>query len=150
MHSALGVAVALTVNGQQVTFSSMTTDTVGAVIASSLQIPLGALSAHLDGQVVFYAATPGALVDLAADLRHALHLSDTQVHLDEHLGLTGVSEVTGARELSTINRAIGFLMDRGHTPETAQQHVTHQAATTNSTLHQAAQNLLTTRTQPSD
>jgi hypothetical protein len=49
--------------------------TEDGAITTSLRLPFAALAAgfHVGNRVVFYAASPGAFVDLAADLGHALH-----------------------------------------------------------------------------
>jgi hypothetical protein len=121
----------------------------GKSSVTSLRVPLAALAPgfHVDSQIVFYAATPGAFVDLAADLGYALNIptiTDSRPprptnspEIDGHQGtdhrdghrpivLDGdlppaslVSGVTGLDDLSTINRAVGILIDQGHHPNQA-------------------------------
>lgn len=79
--------------------------------------------------MTFYAATPGAFVDLAADRVFSLRRAGqgagdspetiagvAAVRLDDALSpLSTSSGVTGVAELAKINRAVGLLIDRGHT-----------------------------------
>ena len=62
-----------------------TLDGAATAVATSLQVPLGAWTDLEPGSaVIFYAATAGALVDLAADLGWLLNLR-ADVVLDGHL-----------------------------------------------------------------
>jgi len=107
---------------------------------TSLRLPLAALGPHFDpkSKVTLYAATPGAFVDLAADLGFALQLpdgthraedptggnsslGDAQGDGDQRITLdadlppsTLLSGVTGLAELSTTNRASGIMIAQGH------------------------------------
>ncbi len=70
--------------------------------------------------VVFYAATPGALVDLAADLQWALHLPPGAMLLDRHLTPpSGADPIAGLPEMSIVHRAMGALLAQGRTPDAA-------------------------------
>ena len=109
-------------------------------------LPLDALGVTgPGGTVVFYAARPGAFVDLAADTSFAYSL-DGHVRLDEHLPSpdhpTGPPGVSGHTELSTINQAIGALLDRGHTTTEARGVLQRLADRDGIPLHHAAQQLL--------
>ena len=111
-----------------------------------MRIPLRALGPRFDpdSRVTLYAATAGAFVDLAADLSYALHLptstdrftdagssngddqrcgqvdDDRRITLDADVPPNPLdSGVSGLSELSTINRAIGVLIDHGHHPDHA-------------------------------
>ncbi len=117
-----------------------------------MRLPFAVLGAGFstDSQVVFYAGTPGAFVDLAADLGHALDvpfthggrptedghvgLGDGQPHDQRHLvldadlpPLTLVSGLTGLDDVSAINRAVGILMNQGHHPHRAHAELRRQA-----------------------
>ena len=71
--------------------------------------------------MIFYAATAGALVDLAADLGWRLDLRDDVV-LDGHPRPGEAHQVTsGLRELSVVQRALGMLIARGRTPHAARR-----------------------------
>jgi hypothetical protein len=122
-------------------------------VGTSLRLPLGLFS-QVDGEsrVVFFAGTPGAFTDLAADLSHALggipveqpspaadsmdHLGGTHmdrqrkaIELDVDLPpLYRVSGLTGMAELTVLNRAIGMLMAQGHGIEQAHHVLLREAA----------------------
>ena len=154
--------------------------TADGAITTSMRLPFAALSPGFDSQsrVIFYAATPGAFVDLAADLGHALHASTMLAapsldlterpeigvqHGDDHRGdgtqgdgegaavivldvdlppHTLVSQWTGLHELSTINRAVGMLIDRGHPPDDAHAALHRHAAAVGVDTHIYAARLL--------
>jgi hypothetical protein len=121
--------------------------------ATSLRLPLSLLNPVLEvpSQVVFYARTPGALVDLAADLTYALRGAGATdwAPSDGHEGIglrridghwsaivldadlppsTRVSGLYGLADLSTINRAVGVLIANGHHPDDAHDTLRQQAA----------------------
>ena len=137
--------------------------TANAPPATSLRLALAALVPHADGDshVTFYAARAGAFVDLAADLSYALgiptgsprsapvdgaanaHEDRAAIELDGDLALdTPRSGLTGLAELSTINRAIGFLIGQGHLPEHAHEILRRGAAGAGVDLHIFAATLL--------
>ena len=121
-------------------------------VATSLRLPLSLLNPVLEvpSQVVFYARTPGALVDLAADLTYALRGAGATdgAPSDGHVGIglrridghrsaivldadlppsTRVSGLYGLADLSTINRAVGVLIANGHHPDDAHDTLRQQA-----------------------
>ena len=121
-------------------------------VGTSLGLPLGLVS-QIDGEsrVVFFAATPGAFTDLAADLSYALggipvdqaspavdgvDQSGTRVdgqrsviELDADIPpLYRKSGLAGLAELTVLNRAIGMLVSQGYEIEQAQEHLRHNAA----------------------
>jgi hypothetical protein len=124
------------------------------IVATSLRLPLSLLDPALGvvhGRVVFYARTPGAFVDLAADLGYALgdpgrmdgESSDghgrgflrqingdrSSIELDADLPPpTRVSGLSGLADLSTINQAVGVLIANGHDPDDAHETLRRQAA----------------------
>jgi hypothetical protein len=108
-------------------------------VGTSLRLPLGLVSRTVDGEsrVVFYAGIPGAFVDLAADLSHALggipvDGRSATANNEDHRGtppdgprrvialdvdlppVSRRSGLTGLAELTLLNRAIGMLVDQGH------------------------------------
>jgi hypothetical protein len=124
-----------------------------APIGTSLRLPLGLVSRRVDGEsrVVFFAGTPGAFTDLAADLSCALggipveqqsppaYVADgastrldgprSAIELDNDLPLVApVSGLTGLADLTVLNRAIGMLVDQGHELEQAHQMLRRDAA----------------------
>lgn len=171
-------------NGQPVSLTSFLPTTDGD-ITTSMRLPFAALASGFDPQsrVIFYASTPGAFIDLAADLGHALHaptiLSPHSPDLaeppdggeqpgDGHHGdghqvdghqvdgqgvgvivldadlppHTLVSQWTGLHEVSTINQAVGMLIDRGHDPDDAHAALHRHAAAAGVDTHIYAARLL--------
>ena len=134
VHDALlaavpsGLGLSITIRGGA-TDVIVTTVEPGAVAAASLWVPLEALADVQRGScVVFYAGTPGSLVDLAADLGWTLRLEivwadlplENTLVLDRHLVLDpDAGSVSGLSELSVVDRAVGVLLARGHTPDLA-------------------------------
>jgi len=146
--------------------------TEDGAITTSLRLPFAALAPgfHVGSRVVFYAATPGAFVDLAADLGHALHapiifdglrprLSESlegdgqhgdnprdgqeSIVLDADLPpATLVSRLNGLADASTINRAVGMLIDQGHHPDEAHATLHRHAVTAGVEPHIYAARLL--------
>lgn len=146
--------------------------TEDGAITTSLRLPFAALAPgfHVGSRVVFYAASPGAFVDLAADIGHALHApiifdglrppltespeGDGQHgdgHRDGHESIvldadlppaTLVSRLTGLDDASTINRAVGMLIDQGHHPDEAHATLHRHAVTAGVEPHIYAARLL--------
>jgi hypothetical protein len=141
--SYLGLQLTIRQNAHPVTLTRIA---IHRTATTSLRIPLTVLGPRFDpdSRVTLYAATAGAFVDLVADLSYALHLptstdrstdagssnGDDQRHsqVDDDRRITLdvdvppnplVSGVSGLSELSTINRAIGVLIDHGHHPDHA-------------------------------
>jgi hypothetical protein len=153
-----GLHLTLVENGHPVKLTAFLNSEDTEPITASLGIPFAALGPGFDpaSGVVFYAATPGAFVDLAADLRYDLGRPTTTpdaprnpagdadgnghhnfCHRDGHqmivvdadLPLTvPESGLTGLDELTTINQAIGRLVAQGHSPEQADATL-HRGAT---------------------
>lgn len=91
-------------------------------IATSLLLPGPAETTQdlPDIQVVLYAATPGAFVDLAADLAFLTGNELDSGGLDRHQSLAREPDITGViQDESMINEAIGVLIGRGNTREQA-------------------------------
>jgi len=112
--SGLGLAMTIAVSPDEVTVSTL--DGSSDRAATSLRIPLGAWTDLGPGSgVVFYAASGGALVVLAADLGRLLDLRDELV-LDGHLRPGDRHRLTsGLDEVSVVQQAVGLLIDRGRT-----------------------------------
>ena len=167
VRSFLGLSVTLSIDGQDVTVTSMSGLVELSDVRSSLRVPLHAVSPNLSGHVVFYAGRTGAFVQLAADLRAELGGGQAAVELvegrlDTRAGSPGpgadnsgagssgrrgtvatvVSGITGAAEMSSVNRAVGLLIGRGYTPEDARAHLREEAARATTPLHVTAQRLL--------
>ncbi len=129
-------------------------------VGTSLHLPLVLVSPAVDpeSRVVFFAATPGAFTDLAADLSYALGGIPVErgrtgvdgqpnvIVLDSDLPLVSpVSGLTGLAELSALNRAIGMLVDQGHDIEQAHQVLRRDAAAARVEPHIYAMRILLPR-----
>lgn len=116
--SYLGMRMTIALDGNEVSF---TIHHATGSIAASLRLPLTAFSPTETGSnLVLYAATSGAFIDLAADLSYALglHLHPAALPTDDDLTLpVRGSGITGLNRQSTINQALGVLIDLGRTPE---------------------------------
>lgn len=92
-------------------------------IRTSLRLPRPTGGAGTDRPgiaVILYAAPPGAFVDMAADVSFMTGRTFDAGDLDQHQRMAAEADITGALSTeSTINEAIGVLIDRGHTPEQA-------------------------------
>jgi hypothetical protein len=168
VRSFLGLSVTLTIEGQDVTLTSMSGLVELSDVRSSLRVPLQAVSPDLSGHVVFYAGRTGAFLQLAADLRARLAGEQAAVELvegplDTPTGSSGqrplthgspvtvasvVSGITGAAEMSSVNRAVGLLVGRGYTPEDARAHLVEQATGAALPLHVTAQRMLDRASDP--
>jgi hypothetical protein len=119
VSSYLGYSITLIVAEVPVSFAVLEEFLDPREVLASVMVPLNALGDHtLGSEIVLYAGTPGAFVDLAADLNYALRAE--AVRLDQHLlppdpGLGGA----GFTRLSRQNQAIGILVDRGYGPDDA-------------------------------
>lgn len=138
-----GLRLTLVLDGWPVTLTAFTSPD-GVPVATSLRISLSVLG---DGfaapsRVIFYATTPGAFVDLAADLAYALTRTDG-LALDVDLPpVSEVAGVTGLSDYTVINRAIGVLIDRGHHPDGAHAALRRNATVSGLDPHAYAARLL--------
>jgi len=135
--SAIGLSLTVRISGQDVTLTTLE-DHVGCVRAS-IHFPLGTASVNEGSCIVFYAATPGAFVDLAADLGWTTGLSEQIILLDQHLHVPAEgSAMTGLREFSTMNQAIGMLIGRGNSAESARAELERYAESRCTTVQMIA------------
>ncbi len=92
-------------------------------IGSSLRLPGSTDSGGADQptiQLVLYAATPGAFVDVAADISFLTGSEFDAADLDQHLGLAREPDITGVMRAGTvIGEAVGVLLAHGRTREGA-------------------------------
>ena len=157
-----GLQLTISQNGFPVVLTAYADGHDGAAL-TSLRVPLVLVGSGFatESRVVFYAGTSGAFVDLAADLTYAFdqapralgraadHPTPPSIRLDADLppgsrtfGLDGVAE------LSTINEAVGVLIDQGHDPDHAHEDLRGDAARAGLEPHAwAARLLLRTRTR---
>lgn len=142
--SYLGMTVTVIADGDEVTLDVPEHARAEHEIATSLLIPLADVTAtESGGSLVLYAGSPGAFVDLAADLAYALHIDHDALVLDAHLapsfddaGLGGLADITH------INQAIGILIERGHSPTSARTELEHLAGQAETTIRVAARELI--------
>jgi hypothetical protein len=121
--SYLGLSVTATRSGPPFTSTHLLDDVVNGDVATSLRLRL---PGHRDGRspptvvIILYAGSPGAFVDLAADLAWLTARPLTDFALDQHLTIPAKSLTEGQlRADSTTNQAIGVLIGRGYTPQQA-------------------------------
>jgi len=139
--SGLGLAMTIAVSPDEVTVSTLNGWAGG--VATSLRVPLGGWTDLGPGSgVVFYAATGGALLDLAADLGRLLDLSDDVV-FDGHLRPGDGHRVTsGLGEVSVVQQAVGLLIDRGRTPQAARDELELVSRESATPVHDVAAHLI--------
>ena len=166
-----GLQVIVVQNGQTVTLTDLLPSEADGAVLTSVRVPLSLLGPDHDedSRVILYAGTPGAFVDLAADLGCALRASTMTIQPDgdqadsdigypvrashdqvlRRLVLDGdlqpsieVSGLTGLAKLSAVNRAVGILIDRGHTPDAAYAILRRAAASAGVETHTFAARML--------
>lgn len=147
VDSYVGLTITIAAEGHRISFTTSEHD---AIARTSLRIPLTAVAGSETGSsLVVYATNPGAFVDLAADLAWVLEVKPSALVLDQHLAVPAPSEgVAGLREHATINRAIGALIERGHTPEAARAVLRRDADADSGDIPAAAQRILDSLRRP--
>ena len=131
-----GLALTLFIDEQPVSVTSAEPGDTSD-IATSLRLSLAWVpSLSAGSRITFYASTPGAFVDLAADLAFAL---DSDIRLDEDIPPALLSGLTGVGELSAINVAVGVLINHGHAPEGALRQLRLIADATPCSIRKAAE-----------
>lgn len=134
----------------------------GTPADSTLLIPLRGASSDVTGaNLLLFASSPGALVDLAADSAYLLGIDLAAAELDHHLDTTlaapertSSDAVTDLRALeaaeftdrATIDYAIGILFEQGNHPTVADARaaVSDLAKQRGTTLANAAQHIVDT------
>jgi hypothetical protein len=147
--SFLGLTLTLRLGGDPITLTAIDADRA-ATAGASLQLPLDHLAgAGPDSVAVFYAASPGAFVEMAAETRRTYCL-DGQVVMDSHLAnpATGVAGLSGLDDLATINQAVGVLIDQGHRPDKAHDELLRRADYDRTRLPETARSMLIVTLRP--
>jgi len=120
VRSYLGLSMSVSRSDPLFTVTYLTDAAVAGDIATSLRLTLpGAGGSRVPAAVslTLYAGTPGAFVDLAADLAWLTARPLTDFVLDQHLAIPAGSHIgTHLAADSVINQAIGVLIGRGYTP----------------------------------
>jgi hypothetical protein len=143
--SFCGLSIAIVLDGYPVTMTSPVplgggSRDAGAV--TSLHLPLSVVAVPATGDLVLFATTPGAFLDLAADLAYATNAEAGVFALDAHLAPSAGGVPVGVAGFSILNRAIGALIHRGCTPEQAHATITRSATDTGDDLATAAAGIL--------
>jgi hypothetical protein len=143
VRSLLGWSLTVRVDGANVTLTSIQPWTSAADVRASFRVPLSAfLTAGRDGSMVFYAAAPHAFSRLTEEFLPAVSTGKRRIGIDQDLNPELVSGLSGVRQMSTIDRAISFLLTGGETLEVARLQLQALARSTQTTVHQAAQAML--------
>lgn len=144
--SYLGLAVTAGHPGSGLSFTTMADLTAPIDVRASLMMPLHRLARDVAASpvvLILYAASPGAFVDLAADLSWLTGLELDEFALDQHLRLAVDPDAGGVgHAASLINQAIGVLIGRGRTPEQASHELDVRAADAGHSRHDAARVIL--------
>jgi hypothetical protein len=142
----LGLSVLVGRSDPPFAFTAMADGVAADDIGTSLRVELpgvGDGEGRLTVAVNLYAGSPGAFVDLAADLAWLTARPLSDFVLDQHLTIPSPSNTgTQLHAASVINQAIGVLIGRGHTPQQAHWQLDTQAADAGTDRHAAAQLVL--------
>jgi hypothetical protein len=123
-----GMRLTVRMPGQPITFTHRDSDSTND-IQTSVLVPLTETeSTAEETTLVLWAAKPGAFVDLAADISHLLGVPLARLELDAHHtpSIVKVGGIDGIEDLAVINQAIGVLIARGATPESAAAELTRE------------------------
>jgi hypothetical protein len=143
----LGLSVLVGRSDPPFAFTALADGVAADDIGTSLRVELPGLVDQLTVAVNLYAGSPGAFVDLAADLAWLTARPLSDFVLDQHLTIPTPSNTgTQLHAASIINQAMGVLIGRGHTPEQAHWQLDGQAADAGTDRHAAAQHVLATLT----
>jgi len=144
--SYLGLSVVVSQSNPPFTVTTLADGALAGDICTSLHVLLPGIGDGHDPvsvALILYAGTPGAFVDLAADLAWLTGRPLTEVILDEHLTVPAGSDTTDQLQAaSDINQAIGVLIGRGHTPQQAHRQLDTHAANNRTDRHTAARLIL--------
>jgi hypothetical protein len=148
VSSYLGLTVTAMADGHPVSFTDLRGDLGLTEAATSLRMalpptPTPDAADPATMTLVLYAATPGAFVDLAADLRWLTGAGPDSFVLDADLNLSDPrATAVGVAELSAINQAVGMLLGSGHSIEQAHGELDRLAAEAGTDSHTAALGVL--------
>lgn len=153
VDSYLGLSVMITANRSQFDLTVLDEGTQPEHVRTSLLVPLSGIpdvtTASASVALILYAATPGAFIDLAADLSWITGRTLADFRLDEQRTL--ISSYTNSSHLgatSDINQVLGVLIGRGSTPEQAERDLHERAAAAGIDLLGAATLILAALTPP--
>jgi hypothetical protein len=148
--SYLGVSISLAVGSMPLSFSVLEEFLDPSEILTSVMFALSPIDEHGSGsQVILYAGTLGAFVDLAADLTYALGAGPDAVQLDQHLTPADLARRdVGLTAISRRNQALGILLDRGHDLDDALTELQRHAGREGISLDMVAQRLIDSSVRP--
>lgn len=146
IESYCGLSVVVPQSDPPLTVTMLADGAVADHIRTSLQF-------HLPGRdepkmtsavvIIVYAGSPGAFVDLAADLAWLTARPPSDFVLDEHVALALRPTPEGQlHAAAAINQAIGVLIGRGYTPQQADWQLDTQAANGRTDRYAAARHIL--------
>ena len=141
--SYLGLRVVVSQSNPPFTVTALSDGALAGDIRTSLHLSLPGLQNSPAVAIILYAGSPGAFVDLAADLAWLTARSPSDFILDQHLALATGSLPEGyLRAASAINQAVGVLIGRGYTPQQAHWELDTRAAHAGTDRHTAANHIL--------
>ena len=143
--SLVGLSVLVGIPDAVVEITTIEDSTHAARIRTSLRFPLldGDDVEATTGVLLVYAAQPGALIDLAADLTWLTGRPLGHARLDEDLdGPAPQSSESSLSRLSSVNQALGVLIAGGLTPQEASAELDARASATGVEKHIAAEAIL--------
>ena len=134
VESYLGLSVVITANRAKFDFTVLNAGTRPEHIRTSVLVPLSpgpadGSAAAASVALILYAATPGAFIDLAADLSWITGRALPDFQLDQHRTLPdSATNPSPLAAMSSIDQALGVLIGRGSTPEQAERDLYERAA----------------------
>jgi hypothetical protein len=144
--SYLGLSVVVSHSDSPFSVTALADGALAGDIRTSLHVSLPGPSDRQNSPavaIILYAGSPGAFVDLAADLAWLTARSPSDFILDQHLTLAAGSLPEGQlRAASAINQALGVLIGRGYTPQRAHGELDTQAAHAGTDRRTAAHHIL--------
>jgi hypothetical protein len=150
--SYLGLSVTVDGNDPAFTFTTLDVGVAGDV-RTSLRLMLpgvgGGPPASPSVALILYAGTPGAFVDLTADLAWLTGRPPSDFPLDQHLSVPAASDAaTYLSAAPVINQALGVLIGLGYTSAEAHSKLDTPAGGEGTDRYTSAQLVLDTLTAP--
>jgi hypothetical protein len=143
--SLLAVSLTLPRLGYDVAVTALAPRAELSPVAASLAVPL--VAGESGEALLLQAADVGAFLLLADDLANLIGPGCPPIEVDRHLDLVPTAPATSIEfvlsELRVVNQAIGMLLDRGFTPETAITDLDRRAAATGLTIGAVSRRMLT-------
>jgi hypothetical protein len=145
VHSYVGLTVATMGSEPAMTFTVLADCTDVADVRASVMVPLpqsGGAAGDPGVQLILYATSPGAFVDLAADIAWLVGCKLSDIELDRHLIVAdpdGAGDVTAD---ASVNQALGVLCGRGMTLREAERELDRRAVAGGTNRRAAAARVL--------